>query len=83
MYGKKYMGMLRSTFIVDPKGKIARVFPKVQPKKHDALVLKALAELVAAGRESQVGLACANCGRGLASPTLGPMPLKRSGRRRR
>jgi thioredoxin-dependent peroxiredoxin len=45
MYGKKYMGMLRSTFIIDPKGKIARVFPKVQPKKHDALILKALAEL--------------------------------------
>jgi peroxiredoxin Q/BCP len=45
MYGKKYMGMLRSTFIIDPKGKIARVFPKVQPKKHDTLVLKALAEL--------------------------------------
>jgi len=42
MYGKKYMGILRSTFIVDPKGKIARVFPKVQPKKHDDLVLKAL-----------------------------------------
>jgi peroxiredoxin Q/BCP len=47
MYGKKYMGMLRSTFIIDPDGKIARVFPKVQPKKHDALVLKALAELAA------------------------------------
>ena len=45
MYGKKYMGMLRSTFIVDGAGKIARVFPKVQPKKHDALILKALAEL--------------------------------------
>jgi thioredoxin-dependent peroxiredoxin len=42
MYGKKYMGMLRSTFIIDADGKIARVFPKVQPKKHDALVLKAL-----------------------------------------
>ena len=35
MYGKKYMGILRSTFIVDADGKIARVFPKVQPKKHD------------------------------------------------
>jgi peroxiredoxin Q/BCP len=45
MYGKKYMGMLRSTFVVDPKGKIAAVFPKVQPKKHDGLVLKALANL--------------------------------------
>ncbi len=45
MYGKKYMGMLRSTFIIDAHGKVARVFPKVQPKKHDGLVLKALAEL--------------------------------------
>ena len=48
MYGKKYMGMLRSTFIIDAKGKVSRVFPKVQPKKHDALVLKALGELAAA-----------------------------------
>lgn len=45
MYGKKYMGMLRSTFVIDADGKIARVFPKVQPKKHDDLVLKALSEL--------------------------------------
>ncbi len=45
MYGKKHMGILRSTFIVDPGGKIAKVFPKVQPKKHDDLVLEALAEL--------------------------------------
>jgi thioredoxin-dependent peroxiredoxin len=45
MYGKKYMGVLRSTFIVDPKGKIAKVFPKVQPKKHDHIVLEALAGL--------------------------------------
>ncbi|HEV7562932.1 MAG TPA: thioredoxin-dependent thiol peroxidase [Solirubrobacterales bacterium] len=42
MYGKKYMGMLRSTFIIGPDGKIARLFPKVQPKKHDDLILKAL-----------------------------------------
>jgi peroxiredoxin Q/BCP len=45
MYGKKYMGMLRSTFIIDAKGKVARVFPKVQPKKHDDLVLKALGDI--------------------------------------
>jgi peroxiredoxin Q/BCP len=45
MYGKKYVGVLRNTYIVDGKGKIARVLPKVQPKKHDDLVLKALAEL--------------------------------------
>lgn len=48
MYGRKYMGVARATFIVDPKGKIAKVFPKVQPKKHDDLVLKALGELAAA-----------------------------------
>jgi peroxiredoxin Q/BCP len=48
MYGRKYMGVQRATFIIDPKGKIARVFPKVQPKKHDELVLEALQELVSA-----------------------------------
>ena len=45
MYGRKYMGVARATFVIDPKGKIARVFPKVQPKKHDDLVLKALSEI--------------------------------------
>ena len=48
MYGKKYMGVQRSTFLIDPEGKIARVFPKVPPKTHDDVVLKALAELSAA-----------------------------------
>jgi peroxiredoxin Q/BCP len=48
MYGNKYMGVQRATFIVDPQGRIARVFPKVQPKKHDDLVLKALGELAVA-----------------------------------
>ena len=48
MYGNKYMGVQRATFIIDPKGKIARVFPKVQPKKHDEVVLKALGDLAVA-----------------------------------
>jgi len=48
MYGKKYMGILRNTYIVGPDGKIAKVLPKVQPKRHDDLVLKALGELAAA-----------------------------------
>ena len=47
MYGRKYWGVARSTFIVDPKGKIAKVFPKVSPKTHDDVVLKALGELAA------------------------------------
>ncbi len=48
MYGKKYMGVQRATFLIDPEGKIARVFPKVSPKTHDDVVLAALAELAAA-----------------------------------
>jgi peroxiredoxin Q/BCP len=48
MYGKKYMGVQRATFIIDPKGQIAQVFPKVSPKTHDNVVLKALDELTAA-----------------------------------
>ncbi|HVD41867.1 MAG TPA: thioredoxin-dependent thiol peroxidase [Solirubrobacterales bacterium] len=47
MYGRKYMGVARATFIIDPQGKIAKVFPKVQLKKHDDLVLEALDELAA------------------------------------
>lgn len=45
MYGNKYMGVQRATFIISGDGKIARVFPKVQPKKHDDVVLKALVEI--------------------------------------
>jgi peroxiredoxin Q/BCP len=45
MYGKKYMGVQRATFIIGPDGKVARAFPKVSPKTHDGVVLKALAEL--------------------------------------
>ena len=48
MYGKKYMGVQRATFLIDAEGKIARVFPKVSPKTHDEVVLEALAELQAA-----------------------------------
>jgi peroxiredoxin Q/BCP len=44
MAGKTYMGVQRSTFILGPDGVIARVFPKVSPKTHDAIVLEALAD---------------------------------------
>ena len=50
MYGKTYMGVQRATFIIDPEGRIARVFPKVSPKTHDDVVLEALAEM--AGSEA-------------------------------
>jgi peroxiredoxin Q/BCP len=48
MYGRTYWGAQRSTFIIDPDGKVAKVFPKVSPKTHDEVVLAALGELGAA-----------------------------------
>jgi thioredoxin-dependent peroxiredoxin len=48
MYGRTYWGAQRSTFIIDPDGTVAKVFPKVSPKTHDEVVLKALDELGAA-----------------------------------
>jgi peroxiredoxin Q/BCP len=42
MYGKRYMGILRTTFIIDAQGRIARVFEKVKPEGHAAEVLTAL-----------------------------------------
>jgi peroxiredoxin Q/BCP len=48
MYGRKYWGMARATFVIDADGRVARVFPKVSPKTHDDVALEALGELVAA-----------------------------------
>jgi peroxiredoxin Q/BCP len=45
MYGKKYMGTERTTFVINEKGKIAAIFPKVKPAEHADLVLNALKEL--------------------------------------
>jgi peroxiredoxin Q/BCP len=43
MYGRKYMGIERSTFVIDEEGGIANVFAKVKPEGHAAEVLEALA----------------------------------------
>ena len=45
MYGKKFMGVQRATFIIDGDGKVAHVIPKASPKTHDDEVLAALAEV--------------------------------------
>lgn len=45
MYGKKYMGIQRATFLINKKGKIAEVWPKVKVKGHVDEVLEKLAEL--------------------------------------
>jgi peroxiredoxin Q/BCP len=42
MYGKKTMGILRSTFLIDERGKIFRVFRKVKPEGHAEEVLAAM-----------------------------------------
>ena len=43
-YGRKYWGTARTTFLIDPDGRVARVWPKVKPEGHAADVLKALDE---------------------------------------
>jgi thioredoxin-dependent peroxiredoxin len=47
-YGKTYWGTARTTFLVDPDGRIARVWPKVKAEGHAADVLAALDEAQAA-----------------------------------
>jgi peroxiredoxin Q/BCP len=42
MYGRKYMGNERTTFVIGPDGKIREVFRRVKPAEHDDLVLGAL-----------------------------------------
>lgn len=45
MYGRTYMGMVRTTLLVDAEGKIARVWNKVKVKGHAAEVLEAAKSL--------------------------------------
>ncbi|MEZ5344850.1 MAG: thioredoxin-dependent thiol peroxidase [Pyrinomonadaceae bacterium] len=43
MYGKKYMGIKRTTFLIDENGKIVKIFKKVNVSEHADEVLKAFA----------------------------------------
>jgi thioredoxin-dependent peroxiredoxin len=45
LYGREYLGNERTTFIIDPGGKVAEVLRKVKPAEHDRLVLGALQEV--------------------------------------
>ena len=45
MFGKKYMGTMRTSFLVDPNGKIVKIYEKVKPEIHAEEVLKDLKEL--------------------------------------
>jgi len=45
MYGREFMGVIRSTVIISPDGKIAKDYPKVNPRKHAAEIIKDLQKL--------------------------------------
>jgi peroxiredoxin Q/BCP len=45
MYGKKYMGMERTTFLVGADGRIAKIWPKVKVEGHAKAVMEAIAAL--------------------------------------
>jgi len=45
MYGRKYWGVLRTTFVIDASGRIAKIFEKVKPEGHGEAVAEAVAAL--------------------------------------
>ncbi len=45
LYGKKYMGLIRTTFLIDSKGVIRKIFDKPKSKEHAAEILAAWATL--------------------------------------
>lgn len=51
MYGKESYGVVRSTFLIDPQGRIARIWRKVRVEGHVQGVIKALQELWSKGGE--------------------------------
>lgn len=50
--GKEYLGIIRSTFLIDPTGKIARIWPNVRVKGHGEKVWQCLQELVGTPEQS-------------------------------
>ena len=42
MYGRKYMGVARTTFIIDEQGRIDRIFEKVDTKNHYTQIINEL-----------------------------------------
>ena len=45
MYGRKYMGIERTTFVIDKAGKIVKVFEKVKPQGHNEEVLQVISSI--------------------------------------
>ena len=46
MMGREYMGIVRRSFLINPDGKIAKIYPKVKPAEHAEEVLRDLEELM-------------------------------------
>lgn len=44
--GREYMGVIRSSFLIDPDGKIAKIYPKVKPAEHADEVLLDMQSLI-------------------------------------
>lgn len=47
MFGKKFLGIKRSSFLINPEGKIAKIYPSVKPSEHAQEVLHDLEQLIA------------------------------------
>lgn len=52
LFGRRYMGVVRTTFVVDAEGRIARVFEKVRVAGHAEAVAEAVAQLQGRGHTS-------------------------------
>jgi len=46
MYGKKFTGVIRSSYVIDERGKVAGAFPKISPAKQSEKSLAVVRELV-------------------------------------
>jgi thioredoxin-dependent peroxiredoxin len=46
MFGKKYMGILRNTYLINPEGEIVRTYEGVKPEKHNSQILADLKNLL-------------------------------------
>ena len=45
MYGRKYMGVARTTFVINKEGQIAKIFEKVKPEDHEKEVLECIKQI--------------------------------------
>lgn len=46
MFGREYMGLIRTTYLINKDGKVAKVFPNVRVKDHELKILEAIKELI-------------------------------------